>query len=632
MKRSYVRSNNRFLQKVLDSISIIRRQFIKEGTNSYWLYEQLVKSLVFNTFRKGAERERSLNRMIIRTLINQKFDIDLYMKWIITNEPLSYDLDQQRLSSKKFTFQPFISIVTPVFRPPEKVLKTVLESVRLQTYPNWEHCLVNAAPDDQATTQVLKSYAQKDKRFHVKTLDENLGIAANTNAAIRMSSGEWIAFLDHDDQLAPFALYEMVKVINQEPETDVIYSDEDKLNAENQQRFSPFFKPDLNPDYLRSLNYMTHFLAVRKEMGDSVGWVDPAFDGSQDFDLALKLVEKTDKIQHIPKILYHWRTVAGSAAGSASNKGFAVDAGERALQAHLDRCGVGDYVVPGKFPYQIHYAIKGEPKISIIIPNKDNPLILKRLIDSIFIRSTYRDFEILIIENGSRDPNLFQYYETLKQHPEIKILEWDKPFNYSLVNNFGEQHATGNVVLLLNNDLEVISNDWLERMLEHALRREIGAVGAKLLYPNDTIQHAGVIVGMFGAAGHSHKGYPRQAPGYYNRLLCVQNYSALTAACLMLRREVFTMVGGLDPAFKVEFGDVDFCLRILSHGFRNVWTPYAELYHHESLTRGGYDTEEKRNLNKHEVMLFQSRWANFLEQSDPCYSPNLTTRAEDFGF
>jgi glycosyltransferase involved in cell wall biosynthesis len=632
MKRNYIQSRNQSIQNIFDSLSLFRRKIIKEGTTTFWIYDRILKRLIFDAFGKTGKRSRALIGLSTKMLINQRFKVDPYLDWIISNEPLQYELEQQQNETANSPITPLFSIITPVYKPPAKVLESMLESVHRQTYQNWEHCLVNAAPEDSRTSEILQSYAQKDRRFVIQILDTNHGIAGNTNAAISMSKGKWVAFLDHDDQLAPFALYEVSKHINQAPEAEVIYSDEDKINATDQQRFSPFFKPDFNPDYLRGLNFMTHFFVVRKELGDAVGWLDSAYDGAQDFDLALKLVEKTGKIFHIPKILYHWRTVEGSTAGSSKNKKFAIQAGENALNAHIKRCGDGENVLSGKFPYQVRYPIKDSPKISIIIPNKDNQPVLKRLIDSIFTKSSYRNFEILIIENGSKDPDLFEYYETLKKQPEIKILQWDKVFNYSLVNNFGEQHASGSVILLLNNDLEVISNDWLERMLEHALRKEIGAVGAKLLYPNNTIQHAGVIVGMYGAAGHSHKSFPRESPGYYNRLLCVQNYSALTAACLMLRRETYQLVDGLDPSFKVEFGDVDFCLRILEHGFRNLWTPFAELYHHESLTRGGYDSDDKRKLNKYEVQLFQSRWAKFLEKSDPCYSPNLTTQHEDFGF
>jgi GT2 family glycosyltransferase len=447
-----------------------------------------------------------------------------------------------------------------------------------------------------------------------------------------MAKGEWIAFLDHDDQLAPFALFEIVKLINQHPDVDVIYTDEDKIRLSNQHRFSPFFKPDFNLDYLRSLNYMTHFLVVRKSLGDSMGWLDSAYDGSQDYDCVLKLIERTKNIYHIPKILYHWKATEGSVARSSTNKTYAVNAGERALAAHLKRYEVSGTVESGKYPYEPRYRIANEPKISMIIPNRDNSTTLKCFLDSVFQKTTYRNYEVIIVENGSEEKETFTYYRSLAEHPNIKIVDWKEDFNFSKVINFGEEHATGEVILLLNNDLEVITENWLERMLEHCLRPEIGAVGAKLIYPNNTIQHAGVIVGMFGAAGHSHKFYDRYSPGYYNRLICNQNYSALTAACLMMRREVFKQVGGLDPAFKIEFGDVDFCLRILQLGYRNLWTPYAQLYHHESLTRGANDTKEKRQLNAYEVSIFKTRWSDFLKKGDPTYNPNLTLEMENFDY
>jgi GT2 family glycosyltransferase len=377
---------------------------------------------------------------------------------------------------------------------------------------------------------------------------------------------------------------------------------------------------------------MAHLLVVRKSLGDSVGWLNSRYDGSQDYDLALKLSEKTSRIYHIPKVLYHWKEGEGSTASSISNKSYAVEAGERALEDHLLRCGQGAHAEPGSYPYQARYPIHRQPKISMIIPNRDNSASLKRLLDSIFEKSTYPDYEILIVENGSQAQETFAFYDRIRSNPRIKILEWKEPFNYSLINNFGEEHASGEIILLLNNDVEVITPNWIERMLEHALRPEIGAVGAKLYFPDGTIQHAGVIVGMFGLAGHAHKGYPHESPGYYNRLISIQNYSALTAACLMLRREVFQEVNGLDPAFRLEFGDVDFCLRILERGYRNLWTPYAELYHYESLTRGGYDTREKKALNAYEVSLFKSRWSEFLAKGDPSYNPNLTQTKEDFSY
>jgi GT2 family glycosyltransferase len=632
MSQPTIRSRNVFVQSIFNLISIVRRNVIKEGTVSFWIYDHIFKQAIFEWRRGNRKRAMALFRYRSGALINQGFKVDPYLDWIFTNEILLNDLEIQAKGSGNFANQPLISIVTPVYRPSLQVLTYMLDSVGRQSYPHWEHCIVNGDPTDKGVESRLRAYARKDPRITVKTLEKNLGIAGNTNAAIGMARGEWIAFLDHDDQLAPFALYEVVKRINQDPRVDVLFSDEDKIRTSDQRRLSPFFKPDFNFDYLRSLNYMTHFLVVRKSVGDSVGWCDPGYEGSQDYDLALKLAERTGQITRIPKILYHWKAAEGSAAGSATNKAYAVEAGERALQAHLQRCGAGATVEAGSFPYAPRYRIDGQPKISMIIPNRDNHRTLKRLLDSVFEKSTYPNYEIVIVENHSQEKETFAYYSELEARPNVKILAWQEPFNYSLVNNFAAQRVSGQALLLLNNDLEVISADWLERMLEHALRPEIGAVGAKLYYPNDKIQHAGVIVGMFGAAGHSHKLYERESPGYYNRLVAIQNYSAVTAACLMVRREVYEAAGGMDPDFMIEFGDVDFCLRILRLGYRNLWTPYAQLYHHESLTRGGYDSKEKRELNLHEVALFQTRWADFLKQGDPSYNPNLTHKREDFYF
>ncbi len=633
MNENYVRANNKLVQVFYDVLSILRRNLIKEGTTSYWVYDRVIRQAILESQKGNRKKANYLFRHRLMTFVNQGFKVERYLEWIFSNEPTPFDLEELAAEASTYPLQPLISIVTPVFHPPVDVLAKMLDSVRKQNYPNWEHCIVNADPTDETSWGKIKALARQEKRIVASSLNENLGIARNTNEAIKMAKGEWIAFLDHDDQLSPFALFEVVKLINEHPDADVIYSDEDKLRSSDQLRFSPFFKPDFNWEYLRCVNYMTHFFVVRKSLGDSIGWLDPAYDGSQDYDLALKLTEKTSKIFHIPKILYHWKIAEGSAAGSSTNKGYAVGAGERALRDHMLRCGIKGYVEPDIFPYQLHYSITGEPKISMIIPNRDNCPTLKRLIDSVAQKSSYANYEMVIVENGSKEEDTFAYYDHLRKDPKIRIIEWKEEFNYSKVNNFGEEHASGDVILLLNNDLEVISGQWLERMLEHAQRPEVGAVGAKLYYPNDKIQHAGVIVGMFGAAGHSHKFYDRDSSGYYNRLICVQSYLAVTAACLMIRRKVYEEVGGLDPAFKVEFGDVDFCLRIYNHGYRNLWTPYAELYHHESLTRGGgYDTEEKKQLNRKEVLLFQSRWADILKRGDPSYNPNLTYRREDFYF
>jgi O-antigen biosynthesis protein len=632
MKEPYIRSKVSFIQRIFDFISIKRHEMIKDGSESFWVYDHLVRQPLIELHNGNSARAVMLFRYGYDMYFRQGFKVDHYLDWIYQHEPMPAELENQRTVAAGFQHQPLISIITPVYRPPVQVLAYMLESVGKQSYPNWEHCIVNADPGDKATAQKLAQHARKDPRVKVKTLEKNMGIAENSNEAIKMAQGEWIAFLDHDDQIAPFALYEVVKLINQTPDADAIFSDEDKISSADQRRFSPFFKPDFNLDYLRSLNYMTHFFVLRKSLGDSIGWLNREYDGSQDYDLALKVSEKTKHIFRIPQILYHWKVTEGSTAVSSENKLYAVDAGELALKAHLGRSEPAGKVTPDIFPYIVRYEIKGTPKISMVIPNRDNAATLKRLMDSIFNKSTYSNFEILIVENHSQEKETFDYYAEITHKPEVRILQWEKEFNFSLVNNFAVEKALGEVILLLNNDLEVISEDWLERMLEHALRSEIGAVGAKLFYPNNTIQHAGVIVGMFGVAGHSQKLFPGDSAGYYNRLVTVQDYSAVTAACMMLRREVYHEVGGLDPAFKIEFGDVDFCLRILRQGYRNLWTPFAQLYHHESLTRGGYDTDEKRELNLKEVALFKEHWSAFLAHCDPSYNPNLTHTREDFHF
>ncbi|MBE0698585.1 MAG: glycosyltransferase, partial [Anaerolineaceae bacterium] len=498
MKEPYIRSRNSIIQRFFDFISIKRREMIKDGTESFWVYDHLILQPLIELHNGNSSRAAALFRYGFRVYFDQGFKVDHYLDWIFKHEPMPAELEKQVEESVHFQHQPLISIVTPVYRPPIQVLTYMLESVSKQTYQNWEHCIVNADPTDKAVAGKLEQYARKDPRFIVKTLEKNLGIAGNSNEAIKMAKGEWVAFLDHDDQLAPFALYEVVKRINQDPAADVLYSDEDKISTADQRRFSPFFKPDFNLDYLRSLNYMTHFLVVRKAVGDSIAWVDEGYEGSQDYDLALRLAERNLNILHIPRILYHWKTTIGSTAGSTDNKAYAVDAGELALKMHLERCGTDGSVEAGVFPYLVHYKIKGEPKISLIIPNRDNAQTLKRLMDSIFEKSTYLNYELLIVENHSQEEETFTYYSELEKNPKIKILEWKEEFNFSEVNNFAVERSSGDVILLLNNDLEVISEHWLERMLEHALRPEIGAVGAKLYYPNNTIQHAGVIVGLFG--------------------------------------------------------------------------------------------------------------------------------------
>jgi GT2 family glycosyltransferase len=486
----------------------------------------------------------------------------------------------------------------------------------------------NSGPD---TRQVLSDWSKKDRRLKIKYLDENKGIAGNSNEAVMMAGGIFVGFLDHDDLLAPFALYEVVHCLQFNKDVDVIYSDEDKIN-ENGTRFDPFFKPDFSPDYLRSVNYISHFLVMRKALGDQVGWFREGYEGAQDYDLILRAAEKARRIAHIPKILHHWRAWTGSTAIGADAKPYANTSGKKALQDHLNRIGLPARVEDGYAStfYREYYSLSRTPLLSIIIPSQDHVADLERCIDSILQKTTYPNFEVVIIENNSKKPETFKLYERFIQDSRISILNWDEPFNYSRINNWAAGQVKGEVLLFLNNDTQVINEGWLEEMLSFAIRSDIGAVGAKLYYPDDSIQHAGVIVGVGGVAGHSHKYFPKNDPGYFGSLISVHNVSAVTAACLMVRKQVFQEVNGFDEDFILAFGDVDLCLRILLKGYLNIWTPYAELYHHESMTRGGEDDEIKQRRFKGEIDHFKQRWNDFLQKGDPYYNPNLTLDREDF--
>jgi len=554
-----------------------------------------------------------------------------YKRWILNNEPDQNTLAEQRVVGKQFQYHPLVSIITPVYNTPIKILNAAIRSVIEQTYDNWELCIANGSPQVVNLRTVLDNYARQDPRIKIVHLMDNLGIAGNTNAALGLATGDFIGLLDHDDLLAPFALFEVVRALQLDSELDVIYSDEDKTDK-SRQRFNPFFKPDFSPDYLRNVNYMPHFLVVRKSLGDQVGWFRKGYDGAQDYDLILRLVEKARGITHIPKILYHWRAWAGSTAREGISKPYANDAGKKALQEHLERVVFPAQVVDGPYPtfYRVCYQINNTPLVSIIIPNQDQALHLETCINSILQKTTYSNFEIILVENGSKEQETFNLYKRLEKNPQIHLIYWDEPFNYSRINNWAATQANGEVILFLNNDTQVINGDWLEQMLQFAIRQDVGVVGAKLYYPDDTIQHAGVIVGIGGVAGHPYKHFPIGYEGYFSRLFSVQNVSAVTAACMMMRKQVLQEVYGFDESYVLAFGDVDLCLGVLQKGYLNVWTPYAELYHYESKTRGYEDTPEKMARFTREVDYFKHKWEGFLEKGDPYYNPNLTLDHEDF--
>ncbi len=570
-------------------------------------------------------------RTLIAILLSHQLELYVkYFKNIIENEPGKKDLLKQKKDT--FKYSPKISIVVPTYNTPEKLLKEMIRSVKNQTYSNWELCIADGSDKNNIVRKLLKAYVRKDKRIKLKLLDRNKGIAANSNEAILLSHGDYLGFLDHDDLLQPHALYEVVKCVEKNRDADLIYSDEDKISEDGILRSLPCFKPDFSPDTLRSYNYICHFTVIRKEIGDKLGWFRDGFNGAQDYDLILRVSEETSRIIHIPKILYHWRLIKSSTALNPDSKKYAFESGTKALVEHLKRNGVKWETISNKIigTYQIKYELDKNHLISIIIPNKDEVKTLKRCVNSITQKSSYQNYEIIIIENNSRKEETFQLYNQLKKNNKIRVIKRNKPFNYSEVNNFAAQEAKGDILLFLNNDTEVRNSDWLERMLEHAERKVVGAVGAKLYYPDNTIQHGGIIIGIGGAAGHSHKLYKGEDYGYCARLAVIQNLSAVTGACLMMRKNLFQELGGFDENYKLSFNDVDLCLKIRSKGYLIVWTPFAELYHHESKTRGYEDTQEKVERFESERALLSQRWAEILNNGDPYYNINLTLVKEDF--
>lgn len=541
------------------------------------------------------------------------------------------ELEQQRRTKfeKKITF----SILVPLYNTPEIFLKEMIESVRNQTYSKWELCLADGSDIEHAYVGVIcAQYRAKDKRIRYRKLEKNMGISGNTNACIDMAKGDYLALFDHDDLLHPAALYDMMKVIC-EQDADFIYTDENTFHYAPSDAFCPHFKPDYAPDTLRANNFICHFTAFKRDLIGKTGKFRPECDGSQDFDMVLRLTEHAKKIVHIPKILYYWRAHAGSVADSVGAKPYVIQAAHRAVEDHLKRVGLKGEVLDSVVPsmYRIRYEIQGEPLVSILIPNYEHKKVLTTCLESIYTKTTWKNFEVIIIENNSRSDEVFNYYKEIEARWEnLRVITWDSYFNYSAINNFGATYAKGEYLLLLNNDTEIITPDWIQEMLMYAQREDVGAVGAKLYYPDDTVQHAGIGLGLLTLAGHFHRGFDRRHPGYMGRLIYAQNLTAVTAACVMLRRSVWDDVDGLDESFEVAFNDVDLCMRLREKGYLNVFTPFAELYHYESKSRGLEDTPEKRERFEGEIRRFHKRWAKELAAGDPYYNPNFSLDKEDF--
>lgn len=556
-----------------------------------------------------------------------------FLAWIEKYEPRDTDVET-RLA--QLNDKPLISIVVPVYNTPIEYLTACIESVVAQYYPNWELCIANDHSSDEEIPRLLNSYTDSDKRIKVRHLDENVHISAATNAAIALASGDYIGFLDHDDELAPNALLEVVSEINRSPESEILYSDEDKIDEQGV-RFAPHFKTEWNRELLFSQNYICHFMVIKSSLVSRVGGLRVGFEGSQDYDLVLRCVlELVDEqaIKHIPKLLYHWRAISGSTALAATEKSYTADAGLKAVGDAIENAYPGCSVEFGLVPhsYRVRYPVPNpEPKVSLIIPTRDKVSLLRKCIESIIERTDYGNYEIVVVDNNSVEEKSLQFFAKISQRDNVRVLDFRKTFNYSAINNFAMEHVDGDIVGLVNNDIEVISKGWMTELVSHAIREDVGCVGAKLYYGNDTIQHAGVILGIGGVAGHGHKYFAREDHGYFSRLSLVQNVSAVTGACLFVRRDVYMEIGGLnEEELAVAFNDVDFCLRVRSAGYKNIWTPYAELYHHESLSRGAEDTDDKRARFQKEVLYMKDKWHQELE-ADPYYSPNLTLKNENFG-
>jgi glycosyltransferase involved in cell wall biosynthesis len=521
---------------------------------------------------------------------------------------------------------PLISLLLPVYQTPEKWLQRCLDSVLQQVYGNWELCIADDASPDPLIRKVLEEYAGRDARIRLAFRPANGHIAEASNTALALATGEFIGLLDHDDELRPHALLEMAEAITSGEGLDFLYSDEDKIDAEGR-RFSPYFKPDWNPDLLLSQNYLCHFTVIRAALVREAGGFRRGFEGSQDHDLFLRCTEglAASRIHHVRRVLYHWRAIEGSTALARDAKDYATDAGARAVASHLQRKHPRARVEAlSHGHYRVHWPLPvPPPKVSLVIPTRDKVELLRTCVDSILARTRYPAYEVVVVDNQSSDPATLDYLARIDRDPRVRILRYDAPFNYSAINNWAVGQCDGAVIGLLNNDLEVISPDWLDEMASQAMRPGIGAVGAMLYYPNDSIQHAGVVLGVHGVAAHRYAGMPRGYPGHGGRARVAQQLSAVTGACLVVAREAYEMVGGLDEALHVAFNDIDFCLRLGEAGYRNIWTPFAELYHHESASRGSEDTEEKQQRFASEVDLMVRRWSSRLE-SDPAYNPNLS--------
>ena len=557
-----------------------------------------------------------------------------YTTWYDGQKATVQELEAQK--KVEFPYQPLISILVPTFNTPARFLIELIDSVRAQSYGHWELCMADGSPDSN-TYDLLKKLAAQDARIRVKAIGENKGISGNTNEAMDMARGEYIALLDHDDLLTPDALFQVVQRLNRPGiRPGLIYSDEDKVDTDSKTLFDPHFKPDFAPYTLRNNNYICHFTVLAKAVLDAyhIRFSD-VYNGAQDYDIILRVSERVEAVAHIPRILYHWRAHSGSTASTGENaKPYTHEAGKRALQDHLQRLGIQGSVEDGghgELPnvYRVRYRMSGMPKVSIIIPNSNHCQDLRSCIDSIREKTVYDHYEVLVVDNNSTEPDIFTYYQQLESDPQVQVLRWQGSFNYSAINNFAARQADGQYLVFLNNDVKIISDDWLSEMVGLCQQKDVGVVGAKLYYEDYTVQHAGVIVGMLGVAGHCYRGSHHEDYGYGLRLTAIQNLSAVTAAFMMVKREVFVHVGGFDEQLAVAMNDIDLCLKAGRDGYAVVMDPYIEAFHYESKSRGNEMSLQRSQAFTEECALFSKRWGEPFK--DPYYNPNFSLKTTDFG-
>ena len=644
IKFDYKRGEDYYLEIAVDNqkkkIKYNEELIYKRSSVAYKRMEKLKDLCNMETVRVAFNfmKKNGLRALIRKSKSKiQGMDNDYeYTEWYEKTKPTKEELSAQR--EEKFEYSPVFSIVIPLYATPDNFLGELLDSILAQTYTNFEVCLADGSENGKDKEEFIKKYIEEKNtgnKIKYKKLGKNLGIAGNTNEALKMAGGDYIVLADHDDVITENALYECAKAINKE-DCDCLYSDEDKLDMDGGSLFDPHFKPDFNIDLLESVNYICHLFVVKKELVDIAGMFDAAYDGAQDYDFIFRVTENAKKIVHIPKVLYHWRCHMNSTASNPQSKLYAFEAGARAIKAHIERVGKSlhiekidkgvDYGI-----YHKYFIMDKEPLLSIIIPNKDHREDLDLAIRSIMTKSTYKNIEFIVVENNSTDKKTFEYYEKIQnEFKNVRVVYWEREFNYSLINNFGVGFSNGEYLFFLNNDIELINPRAIEEMMWYALRDDVGIVGARLLYNDDTIQHAGVVVGFGGVAGHTFIGLSEVENSYFHRALTLQDYSAVTAAALITKKSVFEEVGGFSEELAVAFNDIDFCMKVRDKNYLVVYNPYALFYHYESKSRGLEDSPEKIERFNKETAIFMKRWPDILANGDPYYNPNLTLRKSNF--